>query len=680
MLARQGRFRALALALLAAAAVRAGAATAPQNGAASVRLDGGTATLGGPWAFHLGDDPAWSAPGYDDSGWEKISPDEPWGAQGHRNTSGFAWYRRRVTLAERAPQSLAVLIPWTESACEVYWNGRLVGGLGKLPPGPVWYPGARARLYPLGPATSGVLAVRVWLAPFGSFDNGLQGGFYGAPVIGDTESIATRMDAVHFDWLRSQQLLFALNSLYALVCALCLIAWLRDRRQWLVFWMAMYAGSRVLLFLGLSAVDPFPYEYAIGFSGCVFTLSDVALWFVLFWLLGFEEDRKLMKVLRVLATIDLVQAVVDIFPALGFTRPNPAPYQVLDAVATVVVTVLEIVPFYLIGRAVLQRHRLDPARWMVAVVAFVAQVLNAGIITLAQGSRFTQLTLAERLGLPLFTVLGSPVSAATLSGFLLLLSLVYAVWRYSVESRRTQARLEEEIRNARAVQQVLVPETIPAVAGFQVESVYKPAGEVGGDFFQILPLPEGRLLIAIGDVSGKGIPAAMTVSLLVGTLRTLAHYTESPAEILTFMNRRMLGRSQGGFTTCLIARAERNATVTMANAGHLAPYLNGEELSLENGLPLGLIEDARYVESAIRLGEGDQLTLLTDGVLEARSLSGELFGFDRTAAVAAASADSIAQAARAFGQQDDITVLTVRRDPTAGTDALPSAEIVLSPA
>jgi serine phosphatase RsbU (regulator of sigma subunit) len=119
---------------------------------------------------------------------------------------------------------------------------------------------------------------------------------------------------------------------------------------------------------------------------------------------------------------------------------------------------------------------------------------------------------------------------------------------------KRQTELELEHRNARAVQQVLIPDQIPSVPCFSVQSVYKPYGEVGGDFFQILAAKNGGMLAVIGDVSGKGMPAAMTVSLLVGTVRTLAHYTQSPGEILKAMNQRMFGRSQGGFTTCLVLR------------------------------------------------------------------------------------------------------------------------------
>jgi len=145
------------------------------------------------------------------------------------------------------------------------------------------------------------------------------------------------------------------------------------------------------------------------------------------------------------------------------------------------------------------------------------------------------------------------------------------------------------------------------------------------------------VLAVIGDVSGKGMPAAMTVSLLVGTVRTLAHYTKSPSEILAAMNVRMLGRTAGGFTTCLVLHVNLEGSFTVANAGHIAPYLGGKELPLENGLPLGLAADVVYPESIFQLSEGEQLTLMTDGVVEARDRSGALFGFERTRAIAGES-------------------------------------------
>jgi serine phosphatase RsbU (regulator of sigma subunit) len=212
---------------------------------------------------------------------------------------------------------------------------------------------------------------------------------------------------------------------------------------------------------------------------------------------------------------------------------------------------------------------------------------------------------------------------------------------------------------------VLIPDEMPSVPGFKIESVYKPAGEVGGDFFQILPAANDGVLVVIGDVSGKGMPAAMTVSLLVGTIRTLAHYTQSPGEILAAMNERMLARSRGGFTTCLVMRVDCDGSITAGNAGHLSPYRNGEEIPIANGLPLGLTPDADYAETKFQLEPQDVLMLLSDGVVEARNQAGELFGFERTQTISRQPAETIAQAAQSFGQEDDITVVTLALLPAA---------------
>jgi len=230
-----------------------------------------------------------------------------------------------------------------------------------------------------------------------------------------------------------------------------------------------------------------------------------------------------------------------------------------------------------------------------------------------------------------------------------------------IRDRQEKQRMAAELAAGRAVQQVLIPNDAPPIPGFNIQSVYLPYGEVGGDFFQVLPVNEGGVLAVIGDVSGKGMPAAMTVSLLVGTVRTLAHYTQSPGEILSAMNHRMIGRGNGGFTTCLVLRADADGTLTVANAGHIAPYVGGKELPLENGLPLGLAADAVYVESTFALAPGEELTLVTDGVVEARDKAGALFGFERTARLSMEPAEAIAQAAQAFGQDDDITALTLAR-------------------
>jgi hypothetical protein len=243
--------------------------------------------------------------------------------------------------------------------------------------------------------------------------------------------------------------------------------------------------------------------------------------------------------------------------------------------------------------------------------------------------------------------------------FATLLASAFITTKHINAEGARQLRAETELEAARAVQQVLIPDEIPSLPAFKIESVYKPAGEVGGDFFQIVPTAHGGVLIVIGDVSGKGMPAAMTVSLLVGTFRTLAHYTVNPGEVLAAMNRRMLVRSKDGFTTCLVLRADPDGTLTVANAGHLPPYCNGMELALDGGLPLGIHAESSYEEARLELRIGAQITLLTDGVVEARSNTGELFGFARAQNLSSKSAEQIAEAALAFGQEDDITVVTL---------------------
>jgi serine phosphatase RsbU (regulator of sigma subunit) len=151
----------------------------------------------------------------------------------------------------------------------------------------------------------------------------------------------------------------------------------------------------------------------------------------------------------------------------------------------------------------------------------------------------------------------------------------------------------------------------------------------------------------------------MMVSVLVGSIRTEAGHGSDPVAMLTTLNERMLGRLQGGFATCLVASLDAEGLLTLANAGHLPPYLNGTEIGVPGALPLGIVADVRYEPAVLRLSPGDRLTFLSDGVVEAQSRAGELFGFDRTRALSREPAARIAAAARAFGQIDDITVVTV---------------------
>jgi serine phosphatase RsbU (regulator of sigma subunit) len=229
---------------------------------------------------------------------------------------------------------------------------------------------------------------------------------------------------------------------------------------------------------------------------------------------------------------------------------------------------------------------------------------------------------------------------------------------------------------------VLIPETLPSFDGYAVTSAYRPAQQVGGDFFQLIAQPDGSALLVLGDVSGKGLKAAMTVSLLVGTIRTVADTVDDPAEVLSILNRRLHGRLKDGFVTCLALRLDAEGDCVLASAGHPAPFLNKDELNLPGALPLGLDLDTAYENVHLRLAVGDRLTLYTDGLLEARNPAGEIFSFERLRALIATQPDAkqATDAAIAFGQDDDITVMTLTRlaPGVAATTSLLAPDLVSS--
>jgi serine phosphatase RsbU (regulator of sigma subunit) len=227
-----------------------------------------------------------------------------------------------------------------------------------------------------------------------------------------------------------------------------------------------------------------------------------------------------------------------------------------------------------------------------------------------------------------------------------------------------------DVKQAQEVQQVILPEARLTLPGLTIESEYRPAREVGGDFFQIIPhKTDGSLLIVAGDVTGKGLKAGMLVALLVGAVRSTLDWTSDPMAVLRALNKRLLGRADAQ-ATCLAMRIEVGGEVTLANAGHMPPYLNGEPIAMEGALPLGMTEAPEFSVMRFQLNVGDRLVLLSDGIVEATNANGQLFGFDRVHSLlrSAATAAAIAAAAQSFGQQDDISVISVTRsavpDPT----------------
>jgi serine phosphatase RsbU (regulator of sigma subunit) len=262
-----------------------------------------------------------------------------------------------------------------------------------------------------------------------------------------------------------------------------------------------------------------------------------------------------------------------------------------------------------------------------------------------------------------WSVFGSVIFLGQIGFDLAAAAISLLLLRRLLLSLRRQRQMALDVKQAQEVQQVILPEAHLTLPGLTIESEYRPAREVGGDFFQIIPhKTDGSLLIVAGDVTGKGLKAGMLVALLVGAVRSTLDWSSDPMAVLRALNKRVMGRADAQ-ATCLALRIESDGAVTLANAGHMPPYLNGELVAMEGALPLGMIESAEFSEMRFQLKNGDRLVLMSDGIAEATDVNGQLFGFDRVHDLlsTASTAAGIATAAQAFGQEDDISVISVLR-------------------
>ena len=244
---------------------------------------------------------------------------------------------------------------------------------------------------------------------------------------------------------------------------------------------------------------------------------------------------------------------------------------------------------------------------------------------------------------------------------------------------RERERVEQELRMARTIQQASLPKEVPQLEGWQITPFYQPAREVGGDFYDIFELEDGRLGVVEGDATGKGMPAALVASATSSMLRAVAQAfgSSSPGEVLSRVNETLVARiPQNMFVTCFYAILEpESATLSYANAGHDLPYLwhggAAEELRAK-GMPLGLMPGMEHEEQQIELDAGKGVLFYTDGLVEAHDPKGEMFGFPRLRALIAdhgeerALGDFLLEQLYSFvgeswEQEDDITLLTLRR-------------------
>ncbi len=643
-------------------------AVAPVVGnAQQVALGNGAVALMGPWKFRMGDSPrvadgtgafAWAQPGFDDSGWqdytltaqgwpesilpERNASDAGWAGHGYGGAPSYGWYRIHVSL-DRASNSLRLLVPRVDSAYTVYWDGHELGGYGD--PSRRWaYYIRRSKVLSVPGSHGGigdhVLAIRVWDAPLGLGDAD-RGGLRGAPLLADAAT-APRIKQLA---LRLGQLNLAVVALTEvlpclLVALVSLLLFFYNRKHLEYLWtgltLAVFTVGDLLVMLdsfsatGWLSQTMYSAVNVLGASALLFSLLALQ------WLLGLEDRRKML-------VANLIAGLLPLLLWMGFAINGVWPGSVKGAAFLFTATEVSVLAcvaclLWMAGAGI---RKLGREAWLMLSPGAVLSVLFFWVF-FAYG----------RLPLPLLAVVTDILTILVPASVLAIL-----IYRF-VRQWREHQRLETDFENARQVQHILVPSTAPSVLGFAVESVYFPASEVGGDFFQILPGEDGSLLIVVGDVSGKGLKAAMTVSTIVGALRN--EKERRPAEVLKNINRVLHGQITG-FATCCAALIAADGRMTVANAGHLSPYRNGEEMAVEPGLPLGIVAKAAYEETEFQLAPGDRLTFISDGVVEATNEKRELFGFERTQRISNQPAAEIAEAARDFGQEDDITVLGIAR-------------------
>jgi hypothetical protein len=623
--------------LLCWLACRAGvAAPAPGN---ITQWRSGLVEINDGWAAHDGDNLAWAASGFDDRNWQTVDLEDMGIAE-----PGWHWFRKHVTVGPDYPE-VRLLLQGGVGTYELYVNGQRVQGAGILPALAVNRPVER---------------VFILDDDNGDFEIALRTrattGYsaYGFPLflnatLGQRTVIEYERQALESERLYSVAPTVAINLLLVLASlgALALFASQRTQRDYLflaifLFFTGISNGLWHLQEAGgvpISATFLFadPLVYLISIAQIEFTLSFARRRVGIGW--------------RVYEVLLLLPALLVPLSWLGHLPQDT--YTLVQVAFTVPNALL--LPAFL-------------AYWYRRGNREAGLLILPSLVPTAMGVAFDLGLLSGYFGWKSLDVLIEPiqigvfpVSISDAGSVVFLVAIAVVMFFRFTRVSREQARTAAELGAAREIQQRLVPAALPELAGFHVEAAYLPAQEVGGDFYQVLEQPDGFALIVVGDVSGKGLKAAMTGALAIGALRTLAAENLTPGALMERLNRQMMAAQESGFITCLCLRLSREGVVTIANAGHLAPYRGGVEIEVDSGLPLGLVADVVYGEMVIELEVGDRLTLMSDGVVEAMNGEHELFGFERTREISGEPADAIAAAAQGFGQEDDITVVTVER-------------------
>jgi len=573
----------------------------------------------------------------------------------------FAWFRIHIQLPEKhGPLVVMVNVPVSRSA-QVSFNGAVgmelfVDGKRVTPDGPKENEPETylqiSRIYPIEIPTGErtlTLAVRI---PFSRFGLDAYTGFFAHRTffLGESSDLRSHLDL----WQNAmlfERLPALINAGLKLLLALFLIALFftqKDRPEYL--WLALH----------LLVVAPMAYVGMVGSMGrigqlwlgaMVIQCLLIGACFYLEFLVAFLSLRKrwYIRALRWTAPLLLTLGPLLLFAQEGKAFAIGLFISALFAILWVLTWLL----FVGLTLTIAAFKRNYEAALL--LLPLLLSVVGLGELASTAGS-------SSWLGAPMqspltFRAGPIPIHFSDFADFVGIFVIILIIFVRFERIHRERERASNELAAARSVQELMIPREAPKTPGFQVETIYTPATEVGGDFFHIQATGDGGLLVVIGDVAGHGLQAAMNVSMLMGALRRSPQI--EPAQLLAGLNQVLFGSSS--LTTCEAAYFSATGEVVIASAGHPPPFLNSQEITLPGGLPLGVIPDVEYEEVRLYLHPGDRLLMMSDGVVEARRPNGELFGFDRVRNLSNQSAFFIADAAKDFGQEDDITVLTVRR-------------------
>lgn len=617
------------------------------EGAGSVTIDASrlntVIALDAPWRFHPGDDPRFADAAFDDSLWPRIKPG-PFRQLAEANIppvpGSQAWARLHIHIVNATTGPLAISThALNNMQYAVFANGRQIGASRgfasqvqyRLP----------ALWIQLPQSSDVVLALH-----FASPSKGPLHYFSLEHLeIGQSEAVEDRTDLARYrDFEDQWAVRIVIGITYLAIVPLGLILLVAQRNHSEYLWLSCFCLCMGVMEIGspafntgyLSRSNTVLSLFMLTYSGALITCLEFV---------AALADLRRRNVLRIVQATFLLVPIFD-------NLESPRPMVILLGLAMAVW-------FFMVGKILIgayRRGRKECGFLLIPLISLPMSELTAMLGDYYPGNRW--LNWQAHFGgvgytmydfTPLLFVAG------------LLAAVLYRFIRVSKDEQIAAAELEA----AQVVQEVLITRSQPAIPGFLIESIYIPARHVGGDFFLLLSAPaeagDKSLLVIMGDVSGKGLQAAMVVSTIVGGFRM--QLSREPAELLTGMNRMLVGHVSG-FATCCAVLIEQGGRMRIANAGNPSPYCDGVELVTAPGLPLGIDPHVIYEETEHVLSIGSRLAFVSDGVVEATSFPHkELFGFDRARAISTQSARAIAEAASRFGtgapQADDITVLTI---------------------